>query len=251
MENSSRNSMHVSMQGKVNPSKAVWGVALVLFGLAFLLKSLNLFDFWYQLGDFWPSVLIVFAVVQLIAKPNSGLAGKFTMLVIGVLLQLDQLDMLNVSIWSIFWPSLLIIWGIQVLLSSRRQKKNHADPQKVDIGKQYDNDTIDCVVVFSGDEVFVTSNNFQGGEILAVFGGVDADLRNAVMPDGSTAIVKMQAVFGGIEVRVPNSWNIVVKKHPFLGAIEDRTHLFRTVHSTSPTLIIDATAVMGGIEINS
>lgn len=255
MMETDRNRIHVQFGGKSEPGigRYIWGTLLLLAGVAMLLDAFNVVELWDFVWQYWPSALIVAALTQLATRKHGGITGPLILLSVGTILQLSKLGYIPGGFWSVFWPTILIIWGISILTKNTRHAKTPFvhNPNEINQGKPISNDTIDTNAIFSGDELFVTSNNFSGGQITAVFGGVDADLRNAEIQPGVTAMLKLTAVFGGIEIRVPAHWNIIVRKNPVLGAIEDKTPLYSKATSQSPTLIIDATAFMGGIEIKS
>ena len=48
--------------------------------------------------------------------------------------------------------------------------------------------------------------------MVAVFGGVELDLRKAAMKSNQVR-VECNAVFGGIEIRVPETWMVVIARH--------------------------------------
>lgn len=40
----------------------------------------------------------------------------FVLLILGVLFLLDNFNLLGVDVWMIFWPLLLIFWGLNILV---------------------------------------------------------------------------------------------------------------------------------------
>jgi predicted membrane protein len=105
--------------------------------------------------------------------------------------------------------------------------------------------------VFGGTRRRVDSQDFQGGEAFALFGGVEIDLRKA----GSTRdeiFVEANALFGGIEIRVPETWNVTVRGSGIFGGYEDETMDSRvTTESKQPHLILNGFAVFGGVHIKN
>src|SRR5438045_7106772 len=77
-------------------------------------------------------------------------------------------------------------------------------------------------VIFSGGKRTITDQNFTGAKYDAVFGGFEIDLRKANMAEDS-AVLELNAVFGGIELKVPESWSVVLKGTGVFGAFVDNT----------------------------
>jgi len=53
---------------------------------------------------------------------------------------------------------------------------------------------------------------------------------------------------GGMEVRVPEDWIVIIEGFPFMGGFDDKT---RPEKNSTKRLIVKGTAVMGGIEIKN
>src|SRR5258708_39293331 len=98
-------------------------------------------------------------------------------MVAGVLLQLNELGITHMG-WAAFWPLMLIALGLFVLWGSLEWrskpvafKSSTSDPRT----------TLNEAVVFGGLERRMTSQDFQGGDVTAIFGGVELDLTEAKM----------------------------------------------------------------------
>ena len=52
-------------------------------------------------------------------------------------------------------------------------------------------------------------------------GGCDIDLRQAAI--NGDAVIDVFAVWGGIEIRVPEDWAVAFNVTPLLGGVEDKT----------------------------
>lgn len=102
------------------------------------------------------------------------------------------------------------------------------------------------MAVLGGGSRGNNSRSFQGGELTAVLGGWDVDLRQAAI-DGE-AVIDVFALCGGIEIRVPEDWTIVGRVTPVLGGFEDKT---RAPQGATHRLIIRGIAIMGGIEVKN
>ena len=112
----------------------------------------------------------------------------------------------------------------------------------------FDNDIIDVSAIFGGNTQTVYSKNFKGGDISAVFGGADIIMTQADFTE--TASLDVTAVFGGVKLIVPHNWAIKSNVTAMFGSVEDkRSHL--TPVDMEKTLILNGTAMFGGIEIKS
>jgi predicted membrane protein len=92
------------------------------------------------------------------------------------------------------------------------------------------------------------SQDFRGGSLTAVMGGCELDLRHASISSGH-AVIDTFALWGGIEVKVPQDWSVEVRGTPILGAFDDKT--VRVGGDGSKVLVIKGVALMGGVEIKN
>jgi hypothetical protein len=113
-----------------------------------------------------------------------------------------------------------------------------------------DEPEFDQAVVFSGFKRRVTSRHFRYGKIAAVFGGFNIDFNRAEI-DGEYAVLNIDAVFGGGEVRVPDHWRIVIEGSAIAGAFVDETYGSPDPGKPIKRLIIRGTAVCGGVSFKS
>ena len=92
----------------------------------------------------------------------------------------------------------------------------------------------------------IGSQQFTGGEALAIMGGVEIDLTAARI--AGEAVIDVQAVWGGVEIRVPRDWKVVNKVVAVLGGFVDKT---ASAPAGAPRLTIRGSAIMGGIEVKN
>jgi len=92
------------------------------------------------------------------------------------------------------------------------------------------------------------TQDFRGGDLTAVMGGCELDLRGASIASGD-AVLETFAMWGGIEVRVPEDWTVVVQGMPILGGFEDKTR--HVAGDPRKVLVVRGAAVMGGVEIKN
>ena len=107
--------------------------------------------------------------------------------------------------------------------------------------------TITAIAVLGAVTRGNNSRSFRGANLVAIMGGCEIDLRNAAI-DGE-AIIDMFAMWGGIEIRVPDDWTVSSQVVPVMGGVEDKT---RPPQGTvAHRLILRGVAFMGGIEIKN
>jgi hypothetical protein len=217
----------------------IFGLLIILVGVLFTLDNLDLFDA-DRVFNYWPSALIVLGAAKLWqgrAEHGSGLTGGLLML-IGIWLQLEVLDYVDQSIVS-FWPLLLVLAGAALVwqgLTGRRGRPGVSNDA-----------TINAIAVLAGIERGSNAVAFRGGELTAFMGGCDIDLRQAAIH--GEAVIDVFAMWGGIDIRVPDDWRVIGRVTPIMGGFEDKTRPPRgaAVH----TLVIRGFVLMGGVEIKN
>jgi len=108
---------------------------------------------------------------------------------------------------------------------------------------------LDEHAVFGGIQRRVDSQEFEGGEVHAIFGGVHLDLRGAGTKKDEITI-EMNAIFGGVELLVPDNWDVTVRGEAVFGGFEDKT-MRRSDPATGkrPHLVITGSAIFGGVTV--
>jgi hypothetical protein len=106
-------------------------------------------------------------------------------------------------------------------------------------------------VIFSHVERHITSRNFKSGSLSAILGGFEIDLSRADI-EGDEAVIYADAFFGGGEIRIPETWHVVIEGNAIFGAFMDETRQ-RPPDGSAPQkkLIIRGTAVFGGVSIEN
>ena len=213
---------------------------LILVGVLFLLANLDVFDM--DIGSFaatwWPSLLILFGLWQLLANRGVGLLGPGILIILGVVFQVITLGWAG---WEVLWPLIIIAIGVLILFHGGPLRRRAPQAATGD-------DTVNLHTMFGGIERRITSQRFRGGKVTAIFGGIELDLREAQLADDAT--LNATVLFGGLELRVPESWNVQVHGSPLFGAIEDPKGARSTQGQRSdPTLYLYASVTFGGLEI--
>jgi hypothetical protein len=104
--------------------------------------------------------------------------------------------------------------------------------------------------VFGGGKRNINTQDFTGGHIDAVFSGYQIDLRGANMAADS-ATLKIGAVFAGIEIRIPETWSVVIEGDGVFGSLTDKTVQPNPQTPGLKRLFIKGAAVFGSVEIKN
>ena len=225
-------------------SKFYLGIIFILIGIGTLFNQLNFWDFGSIISTWWPLILIVIGASQLSRKPVSKTSG-ITLIVIGVLFEMRKLDVITVSLTKFFWPAIIIAIGVSMLLPKTHTKQNYEFTKD-----EIDEDVVDNLSLFSAVKSRNVSKNFRGGSLVAIFGGIDMDLREAHLLN-ENASMDVTAAFGGVNIIVPPEWKIVVRGIPIFGGWSNKTRGKNYVNPDSPVLTIHCFVAFGGVDIKN
>jgi hypothetical protein len=229
-----------------NPNRAsnqvVLGLLVVGMGVLFLLDNLDILNFRHAIG-FWPLALIVAGCAALFgngSRSSNYMGG--VLVAIGVLMIAGRMGFFYIS-WGTLWPLAMIALGGLVLYRSLGAGRV-ARPGMAE-GAGADN-VVDVVAVLGGFERRVTTPDFRGGEITAILGGCELDLRQASIV--KEAVINVFTVWGGINIKVPPDWTVVLNGTPLMGGFSEKTV---TPPDASKRLVITSYAIMGGVEVRN
>jgi predicted membrane protein len=234
------------------------GLILLIVGGALLAR---------QLGVIMPAWLFTWEMLLIVIGLTIGFANRFRdigWLVIAGVGVFFLMDDVYPALKHYFWPGSIILIGLIIMLSTRRKKKFFPadEPQQPQPGepqpKQYQYtdaevvnetaDVLDVAAVFGAVKRVVLSKNFKGGEIVSVFGGSEINLSQADF-QGQIKL-EVVAIFGGAKLIVPANWEIRSEAAAVLGGIDDKRDPIAS-QGSGKVLILEGTAIFGGIEISS
>ncbi len=217
---------------------AVFGLGILLFGALLTLDNLDVIevgDYW----RYWPVLLIGLGLSHLLSPGEYRRIGWGTFWVLaGSVLLLDRLGFIGFDVWDL-WPVVLVFVGANLLWNSLRTRRRKPSGDK--------SEEFDATAVLGGVTRRINSNHFRGGRATAMLGGCELDLRDAAISD-SPAEIEVFSFWGGIEIRVPQEWEVQVKGTAILGGFEDKTS---GIGDGSQVLVISGTAFMAGVEIKN
>ena len=220
--------------------------ALIVIGIGvlFLLNNLNIF-FIHDVWRYWPAILIAAGLVKMVDAPvPSGRVTGGILVGVGALFLADNLGFLNLT-WANFWPLVLIGSGLLMLWS--RLAPPPVGTPNAPAGHE---GTLNENAIFGGVERKVTTDDFRGGQISAIFGGVEIDLRRAGMR-GNSAVIDVNSMFGGVELKIPPNWIAVAQVVAIFGGFGNKSVEPSADQPGVKRLYIKGSAIFGGVEVKN
>lgn len=194
----------------------------------------------------WQMLLIAIGLTSIVKK--GGHAGGYILILIGGVFILPEWMDLPFDTGQLLFPAVLIGVGLIILFKGFNRWQGRFE-ERFQKGTFSDIDMIDANHVFGGGEYHVTSTNFKGGRINCVFGGGKYDFRKAKLAEGVT-VLEVTMMFGGLEIIVPNDWNVKVEVDSILGGFSQKNLDFiAPQREFSGQLIIKGSAIFGGGEL--
>ena len=108
-----------------------------------------------------------------------------------------------------------------------------------------ESDELALVAIFDGIDLKSRAAAFTGGSMLAWFGGIAVDLREAQVAPG--ARLSLRTFFGGIAVKTPPGWRIEGNVTALGGGADVKS----SDDPDAPVLTVDGLAVLGGVAVGS
>lgn len=230
------------MTKRYNPSQVVLGAFVLIIGTLFLLDNLRIFST-RDIIAFWPMVFVAAGSLKLYQAHTSQdrrgyvIGGLFVLL--GTLMTLHQAGVIHFRLRD-WWPAILIVIGALVLW------RGLARGQEDVSGASGSGGRLSGFAFMSGNQQRLAGEVFRGADFTAVMGAVEVDLRQAQLE--GEARINVFAFWGGIEIKVPQDWSVVLNGMPLLGGIEDKT---LPPMNPEKRLLIEGYAIMGGVEIKN
>lgn len=213
----------------MRPVRLWIGLMLLLGGLLGCLDALGVADGWALIGRWWPVAVIGVGLAAMLAQRHVS-PGPVAVVVAGLLLLAGRQQ------WGaegFVVPVALIVVGLAVISGRRSVDRTGQEAS--------------AIAIFGGSTVQDRSDHFRHADVSAVFGGATLDLRQAHLDDGAS--VDAFAMFGGVDVLVPQGWRITLTGLPIFGGYEDKTTGDGALPPDAPILTVNATAMFGGVSV--
>lgn len=219
----------------------LWGVVLIALGLIFGLNAMGIADINIFFDGWWTLFIIVPCFIG-IFKDNEK-TGSVIGLLIGIALLLCCQNILDFDIvWKLFIPVVLVVIGLSFIFKDSIGGKVNKKIKELNNNRK---ENSECCAAFSGQNLKFDGEEFKGKDLTAIFGGIEYDLRRAIIT--SDQVINATAIFGGIDIFVPDNVKVKVQSTSIFGGASDKNK--NVVAEDSHTLYINATCIFGGVEV--
>ena len=229
----------------INKGGMVVGLVLVLAGVLLALDRLDILQF-NNILRFWPIIFVALGLAQIIQPAGSSRSSGVWLIGLGAFF-LSTLSLGWVRVRNL-WPLFLIAAGIWVIWRTSQVQAATLPPSE-GAPVPMSNALLNGTALFGGANLNSNSPEFKGGSLTAILGALEVDLRKASIPPGQTAVLDTFAWWGGIDIKVPEDWTVIVQGMPIMGAFEDSTR--QPSSGAGPKLLVKGTVIMGGLEIKN
>jgi len=214
------------------------GLVVLTLGVLWTLDNLGMLDA-SRIIYWWPVVALGWGVIYLFGlgvRRNVNLGSFWT--IIGAISLLNTLGVIHVTIFAL-WPVFLVVMGASMVFRGWRGTgwiKGAADSGS----------RPNVTVFLGGAEHKVVGQDLRSADVTAIMGAMSVDFRSSRLAEREVK-VDVFALWGGIDLVVPEGWRVEGRVTPILGAFQDLTKT--PADPNAPKLIVAGEVVMGGIEV--
>jgi predicted membrane protein len=214
--------------------RLVIGLTVMLAGLVLALDSLGLVN-GGAVFRYWPLALIAVGVMKALSPARQGSTALLWIVIGGAFLLVTLGHMSFGGVWAV----VIFAIGANIAWKALRPPSLPKDPSSA---------ALDIIQFMGGTKTVVTAPDFKGGQATAVMGGCEIDLRHASMPEGRAVVLDTFAFWGGIEIKVPEEWEVVSQGNAVLGGFVNNA---RSRPGAQRRLVVTGLAIMGGVEVKN
>jgi len=232
--------MEVNMEEQKSNRRAILGIILILAGMIIIAAHFQWIP-WSLKGIIfsWQALLILIGLFFLFSRDNK-VAGVI-LIAVGAFFMIPDVWDISFEWKKLILPFILVALGL-IIITRRRS---------IRIPSEDSIDYIDDMALFGGGDRVITSQNFKGGRITAMFGGSKINLLKANLAKGRN-VIDIFTVFGGSKLIVPSDWDIKIEVTSIFGGFSDKRMVSKDdIRDPSRDLIIKGMAIFGGGDIVS
>ncbi len=236
------------MEHKSTDKKLVAGALLILAGALLFLDTFDLVNFPIRHYIFsWKTLLIGIGLIILASKDHK--MPGYILIGLGIMFWLPSFLDVNIRLHQVVWPLVLIAIGFAIITRRGKHRTNKSIGENTEEGGK-STDYIDDLSLFGGGQRGIYSQNFKGGNVTAIFGGSEINMKDAEMAE-EEVVIDIFTMFGGTKLVVPQHWNVKSDALSIFGGLSDKRIVRPSEQEKSKTLLLKGLVLFGGVEIKS
>ncbi len=230
-------------------SNQIFGILLVVIGTLFTLDNLFIIDL--DLSDLIFSLPTLFFLVGISAFKHKEKTLKPYLLLslagIGWVLIIMGYSPFRLIIEN--WPVILILLGLSIIFGHSKRNVHTTEDESPETAEAPGEHYLDEFVFWRGLKRKITAGIFKGGNISVFMGGAGIYF-NACELSGIKTVLDVTVIMGGLELHVPNDWNVIYNGVTLFGGTEDQRLKNPNFNvNLNKTLEIKGLVLFGGLEI--
>lgn len=216
----------------------LWGIFFIALGIIIGLNVMGITHINIFFDGWWTLFIIVPCFIGLFKEQEK--LGNLIGLTIGVVLLAAAQGVVSMGlILKLIIPIIFVAIGVSIIFkgvitSSITEKIKSVNK----------NDLESYCATFSEQRISMAGVDFKGANLDAIFGSVKLDLNGANLSEDR--VINATAIFGGIEIKVPQNYNVKVKSNSIFGGVSNKTN---HKNENAPTVYINGSGIFGGVEI--
>lgn len=248
---------------------ALIGLIFLAVGFLYACSALDIIQFTVFFPGFWTLFLIVPCFYGLFRKGEDK-TGYIIGLIVGICFLINAQDFsFHIDFWPMILAILCILIGVKMIFPNRGGKSKHihvefhggsdnngnngengsADSFESKTTDSANGGYVNVTAVLGGRETRMDNEVFTGADLTAVLGGVDLNLRNAIINED--VFINVTAVMGGVEIYLPANVKVVADNcTAVLGGVDVSRAYANVPAMDAPKVIISGSCVMGGVDIH-
>lgn len=223
------------------------GLLLMIFAAFIILDTTDvinlkeMLNFEFFIRDIWSFLLIVLCVIGVVFSKEKFYNAIG--IVVGFCLLIYNFNLISLkTLLTIFAPLILVVVGLKLVICSVFPNKAN---KIIRIMKEDGVFPETCRGILFNRGINYEDGEFNNADICGVFANAACDLHDAIV-EGDRAI-KALALFGNVDIYVPNNVDVVVRSNSIFGAVLNGTSL----KNSNVTIHISCTCIFGRVKIES
>ncbi len=219
----------------------LWGVIILVIGIIWALNALEITNITIFFEGWWTFLIIIPSLISLIT--NESKIWSAILLVIGIVLFLCTRGIISFTLISkLIIPFILIVIGLSLIFKNTIDKRLK---ERIETIKKDKEKLEEYCVTFGSEDISYQNQEFKSAKLDSIFGSMVLNLKEATITKDQ--IINVNAIFGGVDIIVPQNVNIKVKSTPIFGGTSNKVKT--TFNENLPTIYINSVAMFGGVEI--